>query len=680
MGEFSMQHTTDTFKQRSGAFLTAASRAATQWYDSEGNWIASSLPAAARERFWLAFAPYANGAAPLADAIIRQAKTAQTPKEFSIFDPNAACVLLMQHREKMAPDVRQKLERLVEDAFGFYPGNRQPDFQFHGFNDNMPAKATLGLILGGELLGNKDAVEYGLWNLRQLRVMLVRGGINSEYNSPTYTPLTLHAIGEIAEYAQNAEARELARGIEARLWLDVAARFHPEMGIIAGPYSRAYTVDTLAHLSLLSALLWFHLGNRMHLSPMNLFEMPSDLVIHHAGDVPFSIAQFCWIAAGSFHLPEAALAMFEKKSYPFHAAAGFETGGGDPDFPGRSGHIETCLQPDFTVGTASTPMGGGEQTMSYFAAYRRNKNVQSFREVGTVYSKTVLDDDVPGLLRTPEGAPLADKQEAANYYGEEDHLVSRCNTITIQDQGAAMVLTHPHLSLGGAADGDGEPQPLNALSELIIFPSHFGGAEEIIIGGQSRKRWEGEVEHGEWIVARRGRLLIGIRPMVYMHALGPVSVALEKINDYEVIRSTFYRGEKRTFTRNELRHIFGGFVAEHAGVDEYPSLEEFAKVLSATRFTDYFWATRRVRYRRPKSTFASALDIEASWSPGTHAPRYATINGQLVQTPIVQIDGLPQEDIPFLQEEFQPVPGFFPWRDFKNIWYDLPYAIGDREE
>lgn len=669
----------DDFHHRSTMFLTAASQAAAQWYDIEGNWRAPSLPAAARERFWLAFAPYANGATQLADAIVRQGKTAQTPREFSIFDPNAACVLLMQHREKMAPDVRQKLEHLVEDAFGFYPGNRQPDFQFHGYNDNMPAKATMGLILGGELLSNQDTVEYGLWNLRQLRAMLVRSGINSEYNSPTYTPLTLHAIGEIAEYAQNEEARELALGIEARLWLDVAARFHPEMGIVAGPYSRAYTVDTLAHLSLLSALLWFHLGDRVNPSPMELFEMPSDLVIHHAGDVPYSIAQFSWIAAGSFHLPEPAWALFEKKSYPFYAAAGFETGGGDPDFPGRSGHIETWLQPDFTVGTASTPMGGGEQTMSYFVTYRRDKNVQSFRDVGTVYSKVVLDEEVPGILKTPDGTSLTEIENAVGYYGEEDLLTSHGNTITFQDQGTALVLTHPHLSLGGAADGDGEPRPLNTLSELVLFPSHFGGAEEIIIGGEARNSWEGEVEHGEWIVARRGRLLIGIRPMVYSHTLGPVSITLEKINHYEIIRSTFYRGETRTFTRHELRHIFGGFVAEHAGVEDYPSLKEFAKVLSTTQFTDYFWSTRRVRYRRPKNIFTNVLDMEVSWSPGTHAPRYATLNGQPLTTPVMKIDGLQQEDIPFLEEKFQPIPGFFPWKDFKNIWYDLPYVISDRE-
>lgn len=151
--------------RRKAQFLHAASEAAQDRYDADGNWIALTTPAKTRERFWLCFALYANGAHALADAVIRRGQTAQTPQEFSIFDPNIACALLVKYRDEMQNDVREKLENLVRAAFGFLPGNRQPDFQFQGYNDNMPAKATMGLVLGGELLNEPDAAQYGLHNL-----------------------------------------------------------------------------------------------------------------------------------------------------------------------------------------------------------------------------------------------------------------------------------------------------------------------------------------------------------------------------------------------------------------------------------------------------------------------------------------------------------------------------------
>lgn len=670
----------DGFRERATAYMAAAAGAARRWYDAGGDWVAVSLPPGARDRYWLAFSLYAMGEAQFADAIIRKGRTEYEPQQFCIFQTNTACALLVQHRDKMAADVRAILERFVGGGFDFYPGNRQPDFQFHGFNDNMPAKATMGLVLGGELLGNADAVEYGLWNLRQMRAMLIRRGTISEFNSPTYTPLTLHAMGEVAEYARHEEARELARAIEARLWLDMAARFHPEMGVVAGPYSRAYTVDTVASASLFSALLWFQLGDRVHPSPMELFSPPEDLVIHHAGDIPFNIAQFSWLAAGSYHIPERAREFFLRKAYPFRAVASFEVGGGDLDFPGRQGVATTLLQPDFTLGTATTPMGEGKSTMNYFVTYRRRKEIRSFRDVGTVYSKLVLDGHVPGTRRNPQGDLIEDARKTGGYHGEEDHLVSRANTMAFQDANTAVVLTHPHLALGDPPDNGAGPPLLRALSELIIFSSHFGGVEELLVGGEPRKDWQGEARRGEWIAMRRGRLLIGIRPMVYTRSFGPVGITLEKVNQYEVIRSTFYRGEPRAFLRQELREIFGGFVAEHASVDDYPSLTDFAALLSQARFTDYQWMTRRVRYRRPGNARVGALDFEASWTQGTCAPRYAMVNGGPIAPPAVEIDGLPKSGIPFLDEPFRPIPAFFPWKDFRNIWYDIPYAIGDREE
>jgi hypothetical protein len=444
----------------------------------------------------------------------------------------------------------------------------------------------------------------------------------------------------------------------------------------------------------MSSTLWFVLGDGVRPSPMELFREPGELTVHHMGDFPFNIAQMCWFSAGSYHVPPTAQRLFRAKKYPFHAVATCEQGDAGPDFPSRPSRIETYLARDFTLGTATTPLCGGEQTMSYFVTYKRREPVGSFRDVGTVLTKLVLDDDVPGIIgrpayRAPAGEefrklpPPATPPQYSNS-GEEDHLHSYANTITLQAESTALVLTHPHLALGGPADSAGiiqtaKPRQIRRLSEMVIFPAHFGGVDEVIVGGQPRTDWSGPVERGEWIACRCGKLLIAIRPMAYSRTLGPAAITLERANAYQFIRFTYYQGAERTFTRAELRHVFGGFLAEHASVDEYPSLAAFAADVAQTRFTDYFWTTRRVRCRRPTTSVRPALEFEVSWSPGSQIPRIAAVNGRDVEWPVVKIDGLKPKNFPFLAEPFASVPAFFPWQDFRVEWGDWPYAINDRE-
>lgn len=653
-----------TTKQRCRAFLKQAAVAARVWYDASGGWRWPGIPSESRERYWIAPAFFRNGERALGNAVIRTAEIIRYPSgRFNIFSSNIAISLLVQESKYFELGVRVKLMSIAREGLGFKPGNRQPDFQFLGFNDNMPAKATMGLILGGELLKIPDAVKYGVRNLKQLRAMLARRGINSEFNSPTYSPLTIRAISEIAEFAKNEEARELAQDIEARLWIDLAARFHPGMGVLCGPGSRCYTADNLAHLSCAAMLFWFVLGDRARPSPMLLFDPECDLVLHHCGSFPFNIAQAAYLATGHYHMPEAAKRLLKHKQYPFRARASFEIGGSrGPTFPAAAGTIETYLEPDFGIGSATFPYATGimnSGSLCYQVMYRRSEKISSHREIGTIFHKMLCGEE-PGMMG-----------EEPPYRGEADYLPTWGRTLTIPIGRTVLVLSHPHTEL---AD-----RKIDKLSDAVIFSAHWGGADEVLVGGAARTDWNGSAQSGEWIVSRRGRLLIGLRPLAYSRTFGNAAITLRRNQNYEWLEICLYQGESRKLTREELSLCFGGFVAEHASVEDYSSLEAFGEHLSQAQFGDYFWATRQVRYLR------DGLDVEVSWDPNALLPRYATINGQLLETPMIEIDGISPEETPFVNQPAETLPLFFPWKDFTlgwdapgKSWDAPPWAIGDR--
>ncbi len=73
----------------------------------------------------------------------------------------------------------------------------------------------------------------------------------SEYNSPTYTALTLWFLALIAEHSTTEAARRLALFLEERLWVDVAMHFHAPSQQFAGPHSRSYQDDSVGGFSAL---------------------------------------------------------------------------------------------------------------------------------------------------------------------------------------------------------------------------------------------------------------------------------------------------------------------------------------------------------------------------------------------------------------------------------------------
>lgn len=105
---------------------------------------------------------------------------------------------------------------------------------------NITGLDVLNTCLGGELLGDQRIAERGYAKLRTWIAFTAASGHPMEYNSPTYTAVTLRALALLAELVRDDDTRIRARAFAARLALSAALHIHTGTGRWAGPHSRAY--------------------------------------------------------------------------------------------------------------------------------------------------------------------------------------------------------------------------------------------------------------------------------------------------------------------------------------------------------------------------------------------------------------------------------------------------------
>jgi hypothetical protein len=96
----------------------------------------------------------------------------------------------------------------------------------------------------------------------------------SEYNSPTYYGVDLWALA-LWRGSENVLAAA-GRGLEAALWRDIAAFYHPGLSNLCGPYDRAYGMDMTQYASLLGLWLWWACGVRAFPDPAITFAHAHD--------------------------------------------------------------------------------------------------------------------------------------------------------------------------------------------------------------------------------------------------------------------------------------------------------------------------------------------------------------------------------------------------------------------
>jgi hypothetical protein len=636
-------------------YQAAVRRFAGPNFNKNGEWIATRLPPPAREWLWAAFAYLAGDAGDIAFASRLVMHAPEPADGYSIFTNTHALHLLVAHGHAFTAEARLRLEawgRLtIEDS----PGGARADLQFHGYNDNMPTKATLGLILGGEYFGDQRAVEQGLWNLHQLRLLLTRRGVISEHCSPTYTPLTLTNLMEIVHYAKSAEARELASACSEHVWAELLAHYHAPTRAVVGPYSRAYATDSAGHLGNLHFLLWQVFGTECVPDPaVELFSRDSPAIIHHRGDHFFVVAGFAFLAACEHRPPQRLLDWLAARTLPFEFRATTERaeGGaacGTPSFTANRVTITSYQAAAFAVGTSNGDWR--EQSECWHVLYKRTTGTApaGLVDIRHLTMRYIVDDLLPGVAAT---SPRGDET------GEVDYVSEFARYHTLQKGPVALVAAGPVDDLAGRA--------CHRLSLAIILPEHFSQVDDV--------RFE---EGHFWL--EDGPFIMAIKPLgVRRWSLDTPEFSIIRSGAYRLLCLPTYEGEARVFSVEELRASISGFFSISGSLDE-TTRDDFRSKVLASYVRDTVWMNQRTIHWQ-----GCGHTLELSCGLVARGLRFAAIDGEEPAAPVWEAKGLARESLSLMAAKGRgrPNPYAFPYGPESNGWDAFPcfQFTGDSRE
>jgi len=635
-------------------FYAAYRERARDWMTPDGDWTAehadiSGLGADAntlRQRYFHARA-FLESEDPT--DWLRVMRTLERPEHYRCsFAPAAALEILVRHADKLTADAHSQLTAYLAENL---PQCATRDFQFHGYNDNMPAIKTFVLIVGGELLGEPRFIEEGLSNLAQLRSHFLRRGLLSEHTSSDYTPTSLYGLASIVNMAKSEPARELALAAEQRVWADVATHWHPATCGLSGPLSRAYTSHSIGHWGSLHAVMWLLLGEQVFINPLrNLLGADASDTFFHMNRADDCLARLVWFCGADYHPPEGLL---EQATGPRTVIADSDCGPNhdskttvradgkysiselsDIHFSGHPVHCTSYLEPRFALGSADTTWLTGSQQEQVFYQFSTKEEPKGIRDIRTVYTRYLMGQKYYANF---EGSSWPEGTVPAPY-----NLPSDSTAFSVQKDKTVLFASCPRPCR--------PEEKVDLLAQRLLFYRPNGGPDRIEIDGRAVE--EGEFERPDHILVEEAGLFLLIRPLVQnigQNLPGGGRVRVFRDAAWLCIDLINYSGPARHFTGSEVSRILNGFVWE-VGACPVPAHLWEAKIDQTSYFDQ-----RRIRYNR------EGLEMVLVGDHRGQSIRTATINGAVPKSAPLQADCFDLSSIPWMSSKEPRPPENLDW-------------------
>ncbi|RAV19695.1 hypothetical protein [Paenibacillus contaminans] len=629
-------------RQRKRIFNDLVTQRTLAKFDELGKWLGKDVPVVRREEYIpglyerLCFAEcFLESGQPEA---IETARRIIRTSDFAHchFSPCNALQLLTKYRSLLDEACISRLNGYMEMMWSHFSGD---DLDFVGVNDNFPCISTFVMLIGGELFEREDLFAIGVKRLNQLKGMLSRRGAPTEFSSPTYTPIQVLALAEIANLIRDEEVRNMALQCEERIWVEVLGRYHGETFQMAGPYSRAYTVDSTGHSHHARDILYAVLGDHMQVNPLNtLFSTENgqqDEVIH--GWPAYMQVLSAWQLNTIYHCPVYLAEWALNRKYPFEyqatveyssstdaaasaAILGPEEDGETYEYGAGSGIASTYMTAGYALGVSTNEFHNGVQTDSFHLLYKKSSPVVRQSDIRAVYANYIVNERPPMLTET--------------ILGDDGRKLG------LQHQNSAILLYKPKLYANA----------IHSLKLSIQLPSEFGQVEEIWLGDRKLETYEAESTEPCPVFIKDGEVYMAFLPLMLTDHGRKAAVRIETVNRFVMISFYNYEGEERHFAKRELLLTGNGFVAEVRDCREAESFEAFRRQVALAAVTDRMYANMHTRgtYVRHTGYKRDGLTLECEYSPASEGIKYQAVNGAVPLVDRIRTTGLDVERLPFL--------------------------------
>lgn len=525
-----------------------------KWFDSNGKFVEKGTPPSSRERLWNCFSLLNHNTASkkLAHAIILK-----TPIDSNHFEPIAAANLLLTFKNKLPQKVETYLLKIVREHLVNMMEVRFSTNPLHNFT----SMGSLFLLATGQLLEHYEWKHehasipevytgdritcMGLNSLQALAWCTEHEPVAHEFNSPTYSPISVHCMAKIVELIDHPLAKKLALQIEEFLWKEILSLYHPNLGVSCAPYSRAYRIDILNMTSQMRIMLAYTGISKDKSIPDLLDEKRKGILLHHNNDIPFVWSGPAWQISEPFHVPTAALEELKQRTFPkrFSANTHYDRfgyidrkkhkyislqGGVLPAFTST---IKQIQQQNYALGIRTQSMFGHRFPIMFH--YSLKDNVRSMEDVRTVTAAVMFQSKPEEWVSDHKGGMC----EAGNF-NHCGNLLSKLSRNTVSFSG------HPIEELNDVY--------IDELSMNTFIPTHFAPLDQVAINGQ--------IFNGETFSSYGEKCIFRISDHGFVYEImykfpKPVSFKLYKWANFIRIAAFSYCGKKKLFSRKELKNL-----------------------------------------------------------------------------------------------------------------------------
>jgi len=595
--------------------------------DERAEWRGQGPTANFREKLWHCLPLlYAGGAAAdRANAIIASLET-----RYCHFSPMTSMQILLKHADRLTDEAAAKLQSYV---LGSLDGAAEARIRFPMYNDNFAALATFTLLTAGETFDRPDAFDAGAEKLMQLIDVFKRRGSLMEFGSPTYTPITTHILAEIVNYVKDERIRELALQCEARMWAEIAVHYHPTTGHFAGPYSRAYLVDSVAHPHNVHGLLHLAFGDAAPINPIETLFPVRPKQVEHCGVETLMLPNLAWLYSGDVHCPPEFEALALRKSFPFDAMVSAECLPGEEaayadeatEHPAWSGPNVIHMTESYALGTSAGQFYDGAISDSFHAVYRARADVRDWTDTRAVFSRYFFNDRAPGRENVYNGKPSGPEM--------------------LRDEGRKFAIQHRDCALVAYRPKPYEAKRTTSMKLSVVFPVHFRDVDRVWFGDREASRSGDSSERPVPVFVEDGPVYFAFFPLESTDAGRSAAVKLERVDDYLLISFYNYEGPERAFSPKEATLMTNGFVVRLGDEARYGSFEAFKRHASGGALRDETTHqlegyTRRLRYEHPDVVF------DFAYSPRSEGVLYASVDGRPRPEPRFEASGYDASRLP----------------------------------